>query len=276
MQQKKALGRGLDALLGSKPMDTSLRREIIYKPIEFIRSNVNQPRKSFDDASIAELAESIKEKGLLQPILVRPYQDGFQIVFGERRFRAALKAGLKEVPVLITDMSDAEAIETALIENIHRKDLNPLEEAEAYHYMMEKFGLTQEELSKKIGKSRSAIANCLRLLKLPDNIKEKLRSGEITEGHARALMMAQSETEMQKLLAVILKENLNVRDAEKRASKSKKLSAMPSYVKSLEENLQRYYRIKVGIDIRKNKSGNITFYFSSENELKTLIDLLLR
>ncbi len=277
MQQKKALGRGLDALLGSKPQEAVNRKEIIYKPVEFIRPNSNQPRKFFDESSIDELAASIKEKGVLQPILVRPAGSGFEIVFGERRFRAALKAGLKEVPVIITGMSDKEALETAIIENIHRRDLNPLEEAEAYQYMMEKFGLTQEELSKKIGRSRPAVANVLRLLKLPDNIKEKLRSGEITEGHARALLMAKSEAEMQKLLSSILRESLNVREAERKAkSASKPAGPAPSYVRNLEENLQRYYRVKTAIGIRKNKSGSVTMYFSSEDELKNLIDLLLR
>ncbi|MCX7958257.1 MAG: ParB/RepB/Spo0J family partition protein [Deltaproteobacteria bacterium] len=276
MQQKKVLGRGLDALLDSKPQDSVRRNEIIYKPVEFIKPNSNQPRKIFDEASIEELAASIKEKGVLQPILVRPVGKEFEIVFGERRFRAALKAGLREVPVLIMNMSEGDALETAIVENIHRKDLNPVEEAEAYHYMMEKFNLTQEELSKKIGKSRSAVANVLRLLKLPENIKEKLRSGEITEGHARALLMAKSEAEMQVLLSKILKENLNVRETEKKASSVRKRNSPPSYVKNLEESLQRFYRVKIGIGIRRNKSGSIALYFSSEEELKNLIDLLLR
>jgi ParB family chromosome partitioning protein len=277
MQSKKVLGKGLDALLGSKPQEIINRREIIYKPIEFIVPNSNQPRKNFDEASIEELALSIKEKGVLQPILVRPVGDKYEIVFGERRFRAAMKAGLKEVPVMIITLDDKEALETAVIENIHRKDLNPIEEAEAYQYMIEKFNLTQEELSKKIGKSRPAIANTLRLLKLPDNIKEKIRSGEITEGHARALLMTKDEMEMQRLLAQILKDKLNVRDVEKRASKGKGQNTnIPSYVKSLEERLMKYYRVKIAIDVKKNKSGNITLSFSSEEELKRIIDLLLR
>lgn len=277
MQGKKVLGKGLDALLGSKPQEIINRREIIYKPVEFIIPNSNQPRKNFDVESIEELALSIKEKGVLQPILVRPVGDKYEIVFGERRFRAAMRAGLKEVPVMIITLDDKEALETAVIENIHRKDLNPMEEAEAYQYMLEKFNLTQEELSKKIGKSRPAIANTLRLLKLPDNIKEKIRSGEITEGHARALLMTKDEMEMQRLLAHILKDKLNVRDVEKEASKGRRRNIeVPSYVKSLEERLVKYYRVKIGIDVKKNKSGSITLNFSSEEELKRIIDLLLR
>lgn len=277
MQQKKALGRGLDALLGSKPQEVTSRKDIIYKPIEFIKPNPNQPRKIFDESSLEELASSIKERGVLQPILVRPIGNEFEIVFGERRFRAALKAGLKEVPVVIMDMSDAEALETAVIENIHRKDLNPIEEAEAYQYLLEKFQITQEELARKVGKSRPAIANILRLLKLPENIKEKIRSGEITEGHARALLMAKDESEMQKLLLNILEKKLNVRDVEKRARLStNKAKSLPSYIRNLEESLQRYYRVKVLIGMKKNKSGSLTFNFSSENELKNLVDLLLR
>lgn len=277
MQQKKALGRGLDALLGSKPQLNQSRQEIIFKPIEFIRPNSNQPRKFFDEASIEELAASIKEKGLLQPILVRPSGEHLEIVFGERRFRAALKAGLKEVPVMIMNMSDDEALEAALIENIHRKDLNPIEEAEAYQYIMEKSNLTQEELSRRIGKSRSAIANVLRLLKLPEDIKERIRSGEISEGHARALLMTETEAEMRALLEKILKENLNVRDTEKRASLLKRrASSIPGYVKNLEESLQRYYRVKIEIKMKRDKSGSLSFNFSSEDELKGLIDLLMR
>jgi len=278
MQGKKVLGRGLDALLGSKPQDAISRREVIYKPVEFIRPNSKQPRKFFDESSIEELAASIKEKGILQPILVRPDGEKFEIVFGERRFRAALKAGLKEVPVMIISMTEGEALETAIIENVHRKDLNPIEEAEAYKYIMEKFNLTQEELSRKIGKSRPAIANVIRLLKLPENVKEKLRTGEITEGHARALLMAGSDEEMQRLLNEILAGRLNVRDVEKKASPKRVRtgSHRPSYVSSLEENLQRYYRAKFSISIHKKKSGSITISFSSEEELTRLIDLLLR
>jgi ParB family chromosome partitioning protein len=277
MQQgKKVLGRGLDALLGSKPQDAISRREVIYKPVEFIRPNSRQPRKFFDESSIEELAASIKEKGILQPILVRPDGDKFEIVFGERRFRAALKAGLKEVPVMIIDMTEGEALEAAIIENVHRKDLNPIEEAEAYQYMMEKFGLTQEELSRKIGKSRPAIANVLRLLKLPENIKELLRTGEITEGHARALLMARSDEEMQSLLNEILSSKLNVREVEKRASLRRREISRPSYISSLEERLQRYYRAKFNISMNKKKSGSIIINFSSEEELTRLIDLLLR
>jgi ParB family chromosome partitioning protein len=276
MQGKKVLGRGLDALLGSKPPDAISRREVIYKPVEFIRPNSKQPRKFFDESSIEELAASIKEKGILQPILVRPDGEKFEIVFGERRFRAALKAGLKEVPVMIIDMTEGEALEAAIIENVHRKDLNPIEEAEAYQYMMEKFGLTQEELSKKIGKSRPAIANVLRLLKLPENIKEILRTGEITEGHARALLMARSDEEMQSLLNEILSSKLNVREVEKRASLRRREISRPSYISSLEERLQRYYRAKFNISMNKKKSGSITINFSSEEELTRLIDLLLR
>jgi ParB family chromosome partitioning protein len=276
MQGKKVLGRGLDALLGSKPQDAISRREVIYKPVEFIRPNSKQPRKFFDESSIEELAASIKEKGILQPILVRPDGEKFEIVFGERRFRAALKAGLKEVPVMIIDMTEGEALEAAIIENVHRKDLNPIEEAEAYQYMMEKFGLTQEELSKKIGKSRPAIANVLRLLKLPENIKEILRTGEITEGHARALLMARSDEEMQSLLNEILSSKLNVREVEKRASLRRREISRPSYISSLEERLQRYYRAKFNISMNKKKSGSITINFSSEEELTRLIDLLLR
>jgi len=262
--------------LGSKPQDAISRREVIYKPVEFIRPNSKQPRKFFDESSIEELAASIKEKGILQPILVRPDGEKFEIVFGERRFRAALKAGLKEVPVMIIDMTEGEALEAAIIENVHRKDLNPIEEAEAYQYMMEKFGLTQEELSRKIGKSRPAIANVLRLLKLPENIKELLRTGEITEGHARALLMARSDEEMQSLLNEILSSKLNVREVEKRASLRRREISRPSYISSLEERLQRYYRAKFNISMNKKKSGSITINFSSEEELTRLIDLLLR
>lgn len=277
MQQKRVLGRGLDALLGSRPANVIDRREVIYKPVEFIRPSPHQPRKHFDESSIAELAESIKERGVLQPILVRPVDDHFEIVFGERRYRAALKVGLKDVPVMIINLSDSDALETALVENIHRKDLNPIEEAEAYKFIMEKFNLTQEELANRVKKSRSAVANALRLLKLPEDIRSRLISGEISEGHARALLMARTESEMQRLLTEILSDGLNVRDAEKRAQKRHiSRENQPSYVVSLEERLNRYYRTKCSISIKRNKSGNISLGFSSEEDLTRLIDLLLR
>jgi ParB family chromosome partitioning protein len=223
---KRGLGRGLSALLGDSEdtvatasyeggLDRSGTRVSKSLPIEFLRPNPRQPRKRFDEAAIDSLVESIRHQGILQPLLVRPHPDdanAYEIVAGERRWRAAQRARLHEVPVVIKDLTDTEAMEIALVENIHREDLTPIEEAEGYQRLIEEFNYTQEALAKGVGKSRSHVANMLRLLSLPEEIKSMLDDGQISAGHARALLAApNAET----LAHQVVSKGLNVRQTER-------------------------------------------------------------
>lgn len=218
MQSNKRLGRGLAALIGDDYSEEGVVEDIKsmrHLPIELLRRNPHNPRKTFGEAELAELARSIKEKGLLQPIMVRPLHgesSSYEIVAGERRWRAAQKAGVHDVPVLIRELSDSEALEFALIENVQRSDLNPLEEALGYRQLMDQFSYTQEKMAESLGKSRSHIANTLRLLKLPESVQEHVRQGNLTAGHARTLVAADDPDA---LAQQIMDFNLNVREAEK-------------------------------------------------------------
>ena len=213
--QKKRLGRGLAALIGDDTSEAAVVQDIRslrHMPIELIHASPNNPRKHFADADLDDLANSIREKGLLQPIVVRPRADGeYEIVAGERRWRASQRAGIHEVPVLIRELNDGEALEIALIENIQRSDLNPLEEARAYGLLLEQFSYTQQQLADSVGKSRSHIANTLRLLTLPDTVRSLIEDGKLTAGHARTLVAADSPAE---LADQIIKLGLSVREAE--------------------------------------------------------------
>jgi len=199
LAKRKALGRGLSALFPDTVMSET-DQGFFYCPIESISPNPHQPRQNFSDSELITLADSIKEKGVIQPILVSKTKDGFQLIAGERRWRASQKAGLDKIPVLIRDVSPAETLELALIENIQRKDLNPIEESSAYHELMQKFHLTQEALSKRVGKDRSTIANFLRLLKLPAIIQQDLIDGRLTTGHARVLVAIESPSAQKEAL----------------------------------------------------------------------------
>ena len=198
MTKRKALGRGLSALF-PETVISETDKGFFYCPIESISPNPHQPRQNFRDSELIELADSIKEKGVIQPILVSKAKDGYQLIAGERRWRAAQKAGLDKIPVLIRDVSPAETLELALIENIQRKDLNPIEESSAYQELMQRFHLTQEALSKRVGKDRSTIANFLRLLKLPAIIQQDLINGKLTTGHARVLVTIESPLAQKKV-----------------------------------------------------------------------------
>ena len=197
---KKRLGRGLAALIGDDTSEDAVLQDVRtlrHMPIELLRASPNNPRKHFADADLEELSNSIRDKGLLQPIVVRPLGGGeYEIVAGERRWRAAQRAGVHDVPVLIRELSDGEALEIALIENIQRTDLNPLEEARAYGLLLEQFSYTQQQLAESIGKSRSHIANTLRLLSLPESVRQQIEEGNLTAGHARALVSTDSPAEL--------------------------------------------------------------------------------
>ena len=215
MAKRSGLGRGLDALFTDNAVE-NLGSSPVTLPLNDVEPNREQPRKTFDQKALNELAESIKKNGVLQPLLVRPMQDGsYQLVAGERRWRASRIAGLREVPVIIREMSDEQAMEIALIENLQREDLNPIEEAEGLQLLIDRYGLTQEEAAERVGMSRPAVANSIRLLGLPEPVRELTRSGKLSAGHARTLLSIEGEDKVIAAAENIQKNKLSVRDAEK-------------------------------------------------------------
>jgi ParB family chromosome partitioning protein len=278
--KRKALGRGFSALFPDTVMSET-DKGFFYCPIESISPNPHQPRQNFSDVELIELADSIKEKGVIQPILVSKTKDGFQLIAGERRWRAAQKAGLDKIPVWIRDVSPAETLELALIENIQRKDLNPIEESSAYQELIQKFHLTQEALSKRVGKNRSTIANFLRLLKLPAIIQQDLIDGQLTTGHARVLVAIESLSAQKEVRDLIIKKSLSVRQTEDLVKKILTLKKPKSpqtetdyYIESLSKDLQKSLGTKVVIR-RKGQKGKIIIEFYSDEDLGRLIDQLL-
>lgn len=279
MAKRKALGRGFSALFPDTVTEEE-DRGLFYCPIESISPNPHQSRQSFGESELAELAQSIKEKGVIQPILVTKTNDGFQLIAGERRWRAAQKAGLDKIPALIRDVSPAEALQIALIENIQRQDLNPIEEAAAYQELLQRFNFTQDALSARIGKNRTTIANFLRLLKLPDDVQRDLIDGRLSAGHARVLVSVDSPSTQRKIRDLVIKGALSVRQTEalvKRFLTSKKPKAIrdeiDSYLESLVSDLQDSLGTKVAIK-RKGKKGRIIIEFYSDDELGRLVERL--
>ncbi|HET7290586.1 MAG TPA: ParB/RepB/Spo0J family partition protein [Thermodesulfobacteriota bacterium] len=275
--KKATLGRGLDALIPkeSKPEGLTLLS------INEIRPNALQPRKDFDDETITELTASIKEKGILQPIVVRQAAGGYEIIAGERRWRAAQRAGVVKVPVVVKDASDMEALELALIENLQREDLNPIEEASGYQHLIEVYGLTHEEVSLRIGKDRSTVTNQLRLLRLSDEAKRALIEEEITAGHARALLGLESLSDANVVLHAIRKKKLSVRMTEtlirnmtrERKSAVKPVSSDP-YLERLADDIKGFLSTQVRIIYNKGK-GRIEIDYYSDDELERLVSALL-
>jgi ParB family chromosome partitioning protein len=285
--QKKALGRGLGALIPSRPAAeaptpaASPGAGLAMIPIGEISPNPYQPRKTFNEASIEELARSVREHGIVQPLVVTKTGDHkYRLIAGERRFRAAQKAGLEQVPVVVKEtMTDSDVLQVALIENIQREDLNPIEEAYAYHQLHEEFGLTQEEISKRVGKERSTVANFLRLVKLPDSVKKLLAAGQLSMGHARAILAVESSKKQEQLAERVVKRNLNVRQTEMLAAESSPKAEQPEkekdvFTRDAEERLARALRSKVEID-RKRRGGVIHIRFGSEDELIRLVEELM-
>ena len=278
--KRAALGRGLGALIpGGSPAE---RKGILQLGIEEIRPDKTQPRRHFDEAHIEELAESIRSKGVLQPLIVRRSGDGYVLVAGERRWRAAQRAGLRELPVMVKDVTENEAFELALIENIQREDLNPIEEAEAYRRLIEEHGLTQEELAARVGKERPTIANALRLLRLPDAIKQAIVAGQLSMGHARALLAMPDEGDLKKAADKVIAENLSVRAVEalvqrlksKRLPKEKREGSQSAAVKHLVEKLQRKLGTKVELK-DKNGQGTLEIRYGSLGELDRVLAAIL-
>ncbi len=277
------LGKGLDALMLENADDDS--DAVLQLPLEEIVPNKDQPRKTFDEASLEELAESIKKHGVLQPLLVRPIpQGGYQLVAGERRWRASREAGLKEVPVIIRELSDTETMEIAIIENLQREDLNPIEEAEGLQALVERCGLTQEQVAASVGKSRPAITNSLRLLKLPEKVREMTRKGELSAGHARALLAFEDDDVILDIAQNIVKNNLTVRDIEKLAKVKNKsgessgevlerVKKRDSFYDGVELSLTEALGRKVKVYNGKGK-GTIEIEFYSQIDLTELANKL--
>ncbi|SHJ27281.1 chromosome partitioning protein, ParB family [Lutispora thermophila DSM 19022] len=274
---KKALGKGLSALIPeSTEIKDSSESSVIEIKITDIEANENQPRRNFDEESLRSLAESIKEHGIVQPIVVRREGTGYQIVAGERRWRAARLAGLKVVPVIVKDYTDAQVLEIALIENLQREDLNPIEEANAYKVLIEEYSLSQEEIGRRIGKSRSAITNSLRLLNLPVEIIDHLISGKLTAGHARALLAFEDDAKKIEIAKRIINENLNVRQVEKLSQekkKNKKAKTKSAEICEIEERLRNIFGTKVTISHSKKK-GKIEIEYYGIDDLDKILNIL--
>jgi len=223
MAKRPALGKGIGALLNSASQEGG--RKYFLCPIEELKPHGKQPRKTFNDEKMAELVASIREKGVIQPLVVRRVSDHYQIIAGERRWRAAQKAGLRDVPVVIQDVSEDWALEVALIENIQREDLNPIEEAAAYRNLMESFDLSQEEVAKRVGKDRSTVANALRLLRLPEQVRDDVLAVRLSMGHARALLALEDEEDLLEARQQVLKKRLSVRETEALVKRIKSIVA---------------------------------------------------
>lgn len=279
-----ALGKGLGALLPE--FGQAEPKALLYCGIEEIIPNRSQPRKHFDELRIQELAWSIKEKGILEPLIVRRADQGYELIVGERRWRAAQKAGLKEVPVLVKEVEGREALEISLIENLQREDLNPIEAAEAFKHLIEEFDISQEDLSKRMGKDRTTITNTLRLLKLPLEVRNQLLQNRITSGHARAILSLENKEKQKELCALIIKKGLSVREAEaiaKRWSEKPKKSVTPvkkrsdleSQLSSLQDSLRKYLGTKVLI-AQKDEKGKIEIEYYSHEDLERIVEAILK
>lgn len=281
-EKRPALGRGIGALLNSAAQEGG--KKYFSCPIEELKPHSRQPRKTFDDSKMAELVASIKEKGVIQPLVVRRQDDIYQIIAGERRWRAAQKAGLERVPVVIQDVSEDWALEIALIENIQREDLNPLEEAGAYRYLMDSFDLLQEEVARRVGKDRSTVANALRLLRLPEKVKNDLVTGRLSMGHGRALLALEQDEDIIEASMEIIRKKLSVRETETLIKKIKNIFAAkkpkitteksvdPNQL-ALESALEQQLGTRVKL-VSKGKGGRIEISYNDQVELSRIVNLL--
>ena len=289
--KKPALGKGLSALIPTAPVATApvevapepqSREQFTMLALDKLVANPNQPRKFFAEDKLAQLAESIAQKGVLQPILVRPVDGRFQIVAGERRYRAAERLGLAEVPArIVEDLNERDMLEISIVENLQRDDLNPLELAEGYQRLVNEFNLTQAELSTRVGKDRSSVANTLRLLNLPAEVKAKIASGQLKEGHARAILALEDEREQLELARKIIEEDLTVRAIEeiiyggqrKKRGRSLKLKTRPVEISQAETALKR--RLGTAVTIQRGlKRGKISIQFYGDSDLTRILELL--
>ena len=290
--KRGGLGRGLDALYEDNSAafpDEKAEDGIKMVRVSAIEPNRGQPRKEFDSESLSELADSIREHGVLQPLLVRRMpgasldEESYQLVAGERRWRAARMAGLSEVPVVVREMSEAEVLEFALIENLQREDLNPLEEAGGYQELIDTFGLTQEEVARKVGRSRSAVANALRVLKLPQELHPYLRDGDLTAGHAKALLTVKERGKMLKLAEITIEQGLSVREVERRAARlneaSEEADLVPITHDHFYKEMQLAMQNELGRRVRINpkygdNGGTLQINYFSKEDLQAIAQVL--
>ena len=280
-RKKQVLGRGLDALIPGGAPAVEGSQAYFQCAIDQIQPNRYQPRVQFPEDELRELSQSIAEQGIIQPLLVRQSNDGYELIAGERRLRAAKMAGLDTVPVVVRDISESELLEMSLVENIQRANLNPVEEAEAYHQLMVKFGLTQEATARRVGKSRPAVANMLRIRQLPEPIKASLVDGTLSSGHARALLAIGSDALQLKTWKQVMAKRLSVRETErlvKRLGPRKKPPPSPAgstdrYLANLADELTRHFGTKVSIK-RRGHRGKVQIEFYSDDDLDRLIHLL--
>ena len=298
MATKRGLGKGLDTLIPNKVNEETKKTDsknitkeaaqedgpVTIVNITKVEPNREQPRKNFDEDALEELAESIKQYGLLQPILVQDRKTYYEIIAGERRWRASKKAGLKEIPVIIRNYTDQEIVEISLIENIQREDLNPIEEAQAYKRLLTEFNLKQDEVAERVSKSRTAVTNSMRLLKLCDDVQQMIIDDMISTGHARALISIEDPEQQYAIAQKIFDEKLSVRDVEKlvkslnKPAKEKKSNpvnkSLEAVYQEIEENLKQKLSTKVAITSKGNGAGKIEIEFYSHDDLEKIMDLL--
>lgn len=283
MSKKRGLGKGLQALIPLAAEDAAEKEQLREIEIEKIKPAPRQARHIFDQEKLEELAASIKEHGVIQPVVVRPLAEGgYELIAGERRWRASMKVGLNTIPAVVKDYRDLEATAVSLIENIQREDLNPLEEAQAYRQLMEEFGLTQEEVSGRVGKSRSLVANMVRLLDLPSEVREMLSSGLLSAGHARALLAIKDSKKQLTAAGRIARQQLNVRQAERiaralaeeKVKESRKKAARKEQLRRIEEILAGLFEAQVKIKENPEGGGKLEIKFTSENELRRILELI--
>ncbi len=280
---RRALGRGLSALIGD---ETSHYQDLAEIDIDLIRPNPHQPRQVFEDSKLAELAKSIGSTGLLQPIVVRRVQDRFELVAGERRWRAARLAGLERIPAVIKDFAEERLLESSLVENIQREDLNPIEQAKAYQSLVENQGITQDELAERIGRDRSSVTNYLRLLRLPEAVQTLVEEGQISMGHARAILGIADISTQTTLAREIVRRGLSVRDVERMVTQLRKTVPVASSAvsreripsdantRAAEERLRRRFSTIVRI-VHRTRGGRIEIEFMSKEDLSRIFDLLV-
>ena len=283
MASQKGLGKGLGALLGDFEEESQEENGLKKLPLHKIEPNPDQPRRDFDPEELEELAESIRTHGIIQPLTVREMPNGYyQIIAGERRWRASRLAGLEEIPVVIIEADDKKAMELALIENLQRSDLNPVEEASGYDSLIREYGLTQEEAAARVGKSRPAVANALRLLSLCDGVLEKIRNGELTAGHARAILQLKSEKKQMEAAQKISALGLSVRQAEmlcknmtREPEKQPPIVLEVNYVAECEKNLSKHLGRGVKI-VNGKRKGHFALEFYGQDDLQVLLDALMK